>query len=905
MLAKRGTHPILAPRMMEEIQRVTLCVQVCCIFVLAPCMAVAETEPGVGAAMPPDSAQTEREDSPSKVDPITQTIQSEVTRRENIVMFSQRAITEGSQLYAAGEYESAANRFRYALSNLPHSEQTRQAYQNAAFGLVNANNRIAQTALEAKEYEKARNAVSESLSFAPESKKLQGLLREINLASGDEVRNVPFYSKTYSDKVAKNLGKDPVIMTPEFIKTIDKVSELLYEGDRFRDSGQYDLADNRYQQMLRFDPYNETARRSLQRLDTLKAKYYRQAKAHSRDEMLYQIEKGWSTEPSRSVGMPKRVTNENPAAISGVVALEERLDTGIVDKVSLEESSIQDALVFLRQKFADINFVLKATLSPTAGDTADAAAQTARIPTITLSVENIPLAEVLRLICQQTNLTYKVEQFAVLIAPQSENLEELYTREFAVPPGFIPAIPPNTENMAEAVQNQQKEVRSRLEGMGVTFNTGATVSYLGKQGKLVVRNTLDILDLVEQALATGDENATTDAARQVRVDARFMEVNQTDLDELSFRWNMNRRGTTQGIQFDGSYVPTDTPGLRSATSAAAMASNTANGAPLDLSVANNVLRNIGEQGLISMASQQSLILGNAFQTGMTLMNTKLEVLLNALSQKTGTDVMAAPSVVTQFGRTANIFVGREFFHPDPENPPQPPQISQLPVTVSATLTGYAFTPPTPNFNSEPTKLGVTLEVTPNRVSGSGNEKVLDLTITPTVKDFDGFINYGSSINYIDPVSITVAGVAIQNVINIPIFNERSVETKAYVEDGQTILLGGLMREDLQEVHDKIPLLGDLPLIGKVFQSNIEQSIKRNLLVFVTPTLLNSQGDPAFPINREDSQSFSNAPKFTKVARVQPLPPPDPRVQEAPADEIQAVSDDKNVMGDAVTQGMAK
>ena len=80
-----------------------------------------------------------------------------------------------------------------------------------------------------------------------------------------------------------------------------------------------------------------------------------------------------------------------------------------------------------------------------------------------------------------------------------------------------------------------------------------------------------------------------------------------------------------------------------------------------------------------------------------------------------------------------------------------------------------------------------------------------------------------------------------NVINYPVFSERKVETSVSIYDGQTVVLGGLMREDVQKVNDKTPLLGDIPMAGALFRSQSDQHIKRNLVIFVTATLIDPAG----------------------------------------------------------------
>ena len=66
-------------------------------------------------------------------------------------------------------------------------------------------------------------------------------------------------------------------------------------------------------------------------------------------------------------------------------------------------------------------------------------------------------------------------------------------------------------------------------------------------------------------------------------------------------------------------------------------------------------------------------------------------------------------------------------------------------------------------------------------------------------------------------------------------------TRLQILDGQTAILGGLLREDTQEIRDKVPGLGDIPLLGRLFQSRVSQRVKKNLLIFITARLIKSNG----------------------------------------------------------------
>jgi general secretion pathway protein D len=75
----------------------------------------------------------------------------------------------------------------------------------------------------------------------------------------------------------------------------------------------------------------------------------------------------------------------------------------------------------------------------------------------------------------------------------------------------------------------------------------------------------------------------------------------------------------------------------------------------------------------------------------------------------------------------------------------------------------------------------------------------------------------------------------------PFFHVRSLSTQISIYDGATVVMGGLITEDLRKVNDKIPVLGDIPLLGALFRSKSERSVKKNLLIFVSAKLVDPAG----------------------------------------------------------------
>jgi general secretion pathway protein D len=86
-----------------------------------------------------------------------------------------------------------------------------------------------------------------------------------------------------------------------------------------------------------------------------------------------------------------------------------------------------------------------------------------------------------------------------------------------------------------------------------------------------------------------------------------------------------------------------------------------------------------------------------------------------------------------------------------------------------------------------------------------------------------------------------------------------------VWDGQTVVLGGLMREDVQKTEDRTPILGDIPIVGRLFRTNVDQRIKRNLIIFVTARLINPGGQPVkVTEDMEESEDVIEPPILPEV-----------------------------------------
>ena len=678
-------------------------------------------------------------------------------------------------------------------------------------------------------------------------------------------------------------------VTPKSAAQRDEVIRLLREAAGLAQSGRNELALKKYDEVLLIDPYNTAARKGMEGIHNTTIQYANEAYNETRGRMLWQVEKAWERPPHKSKQGRSTETAGRQQDLRGTDQIVAKLNTIIIPKIDLSDSPISEAIEYLKQKSVEqdpskkgVNIFLK--LGTSASSTEAAPITPPGVPTttsaspaspnaephITLALSHVPLYVALDYISKLSNLKLKIDPYAVSIVPLSEPTDILVTKEYQVPPTFIPpkaldggaTLPqaggglsdPNKARIA-----QRQEAKDYLISQGVDFPTGASANYLASGSKLVVRNTRDNIDVIDSLV----DAAMGVAPSQVDIQTKFLEINQNNLQELGFSWLLGPFSIGGGVYGSGG-----------GNSAAATSDNfpfgnpMAGGAPMS---PVGALRS-GDQA-ISGNSIDALLAGRVgptdtvapgiFSIAGVFSDPQFQLVIRALNQKKGIDLLSAPKVTTKSGVRATVKIVNEFIYPRAYDPPIVPQSTQTQIIQGNGNNGNINlannTPPTitPSFPRDFTKqdLGVVLEAKPT-IGPDGY--TIDLELNPRVTDFDGFINYGSEINTVGTttritalglVSTPVAQVITTNTINQPVFSVRDVNTFVTVWDGQTVALGGLIREDIQKVHDKVPFLGDIPLAGRLFRSDADQKIKKNLVIFVTPRILDAEGQP----RRSDSE----------------------------------------------------
>lgn len=773
----------------------------------------------------------------------------EIRRQEQLKNYAEEAIAKGQQAMKNQDYETAFAFYKSAVDVLPSGGEAAGSIRTTALeGFSQAAVKLAEQRISEGRFQDANTTVAVVLEdrynpdYAPA------------LALQAKLKDPTNYNKT---------------LTPNFIANIEEVKQLLSEAQGFYQSGRFDLAQKRYEQVLNIDRYNIAARRGMEQVDNARSKYADVAYNEARGSMLLDVSKGWELPVRKFDVKGSSIIDQPQIDTRGTSSINRKLDEIIIPRVDFNDATIREALDFLKQRAValdtseqdpsrrGVNIVLK--LAPDAPEAEQR---------ISLSLTDIPLRVAIDYVAKAANLKLKIEPFAVVVVPQSEPTDILITKEYKVPPSFITALPASSDTATAGGGNgistapgsmssvaARSTARQFLEANGVTFPPGASANFLTSSSKLIVRNTqanLDVIDsLVEVQLQTPPS--------QVEIESKFLEVTQNNLNELGFDWLLGQFALPGGT---GVYGGGGTQGFgQSINSSRYPFINQGSTIPVGASSATSGPVTSGNRtgsAAISVNAVDALLFGSplgpaagVFTLAGVFTNPQFQVVIRALSQSKGVDLVSSPKVTTKSGQRATIQIVREFRYPTEYDLPQ----------VSAT-TGSTFQPVIPTtptaFDTKP--VGITLEVEPT-VGPDGF--TIDLTLSPRVVEFDGFINYGSPINatvaavLLDSntlarvLSPSYTFVATENVINQPVFSTREVTTDVTVYDGQTVVLGGLIREDVQKVEDKTPILGDIPLAGRLFRTTADQHIKRNLIMFVTANLLDPAGQPLIKVDEED------------------------------------------------------
>ncbi len=778
--------------------------------------------------------------------PSTSLAEKEASSRLERVVTAQELLMKGDAAYGSGKYQEAVQQYLEARNLIPNAPASADL-------LAAATERYATAAVQ----------------------RAAELSRKGDIAAAKEL-----IEKVLAESVAPHhpaalamRGKldDPIrtnpALTKEHTKDVDEVRRTLYEADGFFQLGKYDMAKTMYEDVLRIDATNTAARRGMEKIAQQKTDYQVAAHDQTRAEMLAQVDALWELPVPEFVD-PLMLNPTETTAQAKVRFVSEKMRNIIIPVIDFEQVSIEEALDYLRAQSRQLD---NTTVDPTErgvnivmnlGNDLTGPGQQVRAIRFDLKVNNVPLEKALAYVCDQTRTHFTVDEFAINVRPAGTDSVDLITRSYKVPPDFLatdavaPDKPANDpfggDNKEEGLLAKRMTAEEKLRSYGVPFPTGATASFNGSNSSIFVKNTAGNQDMIQQLV---DSIAQTEPVQCV-VRVTMIKVQEDRLKELGFDWVLNNVGLGGGgiTGGDATFLGGGTQGTGNAVD---ITNGVTNPSPLTsgLRSGNSATSSNGIDDLIrksnegfSPSPQRApgvLSLLGLFTDGQVAM------MMRGLDQKKGVDLVSRPSTVTRSGQSAKIEIIREFIYPSEYEPPELPQQIGNNNNNNNNNNGNGgggvaagVSPVTPAHPTafEKRNVGTVLEVNP---IVSADRKYIELSVKPEMTNFDGFVNYGTPISSTSTDflgNVSLVEVTANRILQ-PVFSVIRANTSVTIADGATIMIGGMVEERVQNVNDKVPFLGSVPLFGGLFQSKALKPIRTNVLILVNVELQDPSGKP--------------------------------------------------------------
>ena len=556
-----------------------------------------------------------------------------------------------------------------------------------------------------------------------------------------------------------------------------------------------------------------------------------------------------------------------------------------------------------------------------------------------ISASDISFHEALKIVCDSVEYKFIIRGPMVMVMPRDMSTAEILSRQYNVLEAFLERMTSASSDVKEmkasgfgggnarnnnedSEENQEKDWKAFFEQMGVKWPEGSSIMYIKTLGKLYVRNTRENLAEFEKVLQEMGSQP-----KLIEIETRFVEVSQEDLNSLGFEWILNSNydlsannwlGKALGIK-NGQWTSSGELGDWSAGGKTQNGAGTTEGgrppAGGQTSVQSSTVTSDGRNlGINAFGGNSQYANGNRYlstvgnhisgesgsvndqfmRVNAFLGSADLSMILHMLSQRSDTDLLSAPKVVTKSGENAVIKVVTEYIYPQDYDVQLQSSSSGSSSSSGGGQSAILAVVEPQNFTMR--EVGVILDVTPTYSEANGG--TIDLELKPSVVDEPTWKNYGMRIPFtgntssgtmadigsifegmgaalnsikeatgvdtvldkdeVNTMSKSVVDAAVSSARNVssssgatmtwydapmeqPFFHVRSIDSKVSITPGSTVVMGGLITEARKAMDDKVPFLGDLPYIGRFFRSHAEYTNKRNLLIFVTGRLISASG----------------------------------------------------------------
>jgi general secretion pathway protein D len=757
--------------------------------------------------------------------------QQEEVRRQARELEGRKSMESADKAWKDDDFERALAHYRNALSKLPMTAGAAPMRSRAIARIPECEYQVVLGLVRAGKNDMALNRGREMLAQNANNRALQKLVTRIE-------------NDTKADATAAEKPKK----TGEQMDS--EIRKQMMIGKKAMADRDYELARSSFESVMAVDPQNRQAIGYLKELgdrEYISNSKERQATAA---KMSAQVRNTWNPQYKVIKAKTEPVKADQGAKKEPLL---NKMDKIIIESIEFRQANIHDVVSFLNKASIDgdkttedqsrrgVNIILNlnpagtaaATAKPAGGadnlfgETAPAGgAAGGQAYEITFQARYISLLQTLKIITSVAGLKFRVDGDIVMIVPADYDPAQIEIKMYPVEPTFIEKVKEVSSQMPTAndsvggrevsrIGNNElntglPDLKTYFTQMGVRFPPGSSITYNSAIGKVIVGNTAENLATFERLLS--ELNVVP---KQVEIETRFVEVNETDLMEAGLEWLLTdpfEIASKKGAAMLGG------------TERIQMNANAANGGM------TRGLRfwGAGGDGADTPAMQGTK--GAIASISSVLTNPELTMILHLLQQNGNADLLSAPKVTTRSGAEASIRVVTEYIYPTSF------EVNGGQIGNNTTGAGgnnaniVQETTVTPqDFATR--EVGVLLTVLPE-VSPDGN--MINLTMQPQVVTEPTWYQYGSTVRRAD-------GSEMALNMPQPFFHVRSLNTSISIYDGATVVMGGLITEDLRKINDKIPILGDIPLLGTLFRSKSERSIKKNLLIFVTAKLVDPAG----------------------------------------------------------------
>jgi len=780
----------------------------------------------------------------------------EALKRQAEAAHGTESLQSGETALAAQQFQKAAARFEEALRFIPERADTVEARARARRGL-------------------AASYYLQALSFERMNELDKAYAAAINAVNYGYIKGEAAVAR-----IKRRIDGGPVTVPAPpghlweqegYLAGQREIKEWLKRGREAYLAGEYAKARGAFESVLARDPYNKEAIRMMRRASDKMYDRSSMELESTRSRMMAAVRDTWNP---RDYGILETPI-ESKVGRAATKPVEELAREKIIEKmkqiripeVDFRQANIRDVIDFLHSQSVEndttegegrkgVNLILKLGDSATGGGTAapggslDPFAATGDVfgapagpaggaaagsdSLVTFSALDITLKEALDIVVDIAHLKYRIRESVVMIVPFDEASGEIVHRMYDV----LPSVVTRFSELGEALKSSDRgrnandfiamdnagggvgagaaetDWKEFFSQMGVDWPQRASIKYVPTIGKLIVANTAENLTIFEKVLAVLNV-----IPYQIEIESRFVEVAQTDIDSLGLEWLLTdnweiaERKNQAGLPL-------------SARERLVLNSNSGSGG---FSKGNRFLTTSAPAGLS--------IADDVLSLSAVLTNPELTVILHALQQRGHTDLLSAPKITTQSGQEASLKVVTEYIYPT--------EFETSGIGGGTTTTAGGGTTTGGNVGAvvtptafETREVGVILSVLPE-VTPEG--QMINLTMSPEVVSEPTWKNYGSTYQS----DLNNDGILETQQLNMeqPFFHTRQLNTSMLIYNGATVVMGGMITEVRHDVDDKVPFLGDIPIIGRLFRSKYETSEKRNLLIFVTARLVDPAGRP--------------------------------------------------------------